>query len=120
MIAKVLSSSSYCIYNKYIGKKVGPIAAIILSILLDKYDYFRNQNQLKMIEMDFNGVAKEVPCFYFTRPSMQNETGITADQQRAAEKRLIKHGVIKIKDCGMPKRNYYFIDEKAVWALLED
>ncbi len=119
VVTKLLASSSYCIYNKNIGKKLGPIASIMLSVLCDKFKYFKDSNQLTMIEMDFDGVMKEVPCFYYTRPSMTEETGILADQQRAAEKRLIESGIIKKKDCGMPKKNYYYIDEVALMRLLE-
>ena len=119
MIINLLSSENYCIYNKTIGKKLGPIAAIILSILCGKYDYFRKQNQLATIAMDFDGVEKEVDCFYSTRPQMKEETGISPDQQRAAEKKLIDVGIIKVKDCGMPKRNYYYLDEQAIADLLK-
>lgn len=120
MIIKLLAASNFCIYNKFIGKKFGPIAAIILSILCDKKQYFEREHQLTMIEMDFDGVKKEVPCFYYTRPSMTEETGILADQQRAAEKRLIDAGIIKIRDCGMPKKNYYYIDEEAIERTLRE
>ncbi|KUK98857.1 MAG: hypothetical protein XE08_0370 [Parcubacteria bacterium 32_520] len=126
MIIKLLSTSNYCIYNKSIGKRLSPIAAIILSVLCDKMEYFRKtdgltkKNQLVMIEMDFDGVMKEVPCFYFTRPKMEEETGISEYQQNTAEKLLIQKGIIKKRDCGMPKRNYYYIDEQALETFLRE
>jgi len=83
-------------------------------------EQFLMENQSPVVVMDFDGVMKEVPCFYFTRPKMEEETGISEYQQNTAEKLLIQKGIIKKRDCGMPKRNYYYIDEQALERFLRE
>ena len=58
--------------------------------------------------------------FYKTQAEWEEETGLTRHEQAGAQKTLQELGFIKVEKKGMPAKNYYFVQEEAIFeALLE-
>lgn len=90
---------------------IGLHEAIILSEIINKYDYFFEKGQL-------TSIADEDDWFYITMEYIQDRTTLTERQQRPAINNLIKRGLIKTKTYGQPSKRYFHIERGAFAALL--
>lgn len=111
-IKNLLASSSYIIYNIEIAKKTSIKASILLGYLYSLYNYFDSANQL--IERD----GKHY--FYCTRDTIFDKTAITEDCQRKIINELVELGIIETIKIGIPAKNYYYLNDEAVMALLDN
>lgn len=57
--------------------------------------------------------------FSFTRQEISQRTGLSADEQLGAEKRLRALGVLEVRQGGMPRRTIYRVDWPRLAAVLE-
>ena len=106
VLINLLSNSGYIIVNKEIIKKLGLREAIILGELCSEYNYWEKTNRLE------NGY------FFSTRENIENNTGLSAYQQREPFKKLLEMGIILEKLKGMPQQKWYSLDMDKLYELL--
>ena len=98
-------------------KSKGAQFAVFVSYMIDKYEYFKNNNML--IDGDY---------FYMTAERIKEEIGVSPPTQAKILKELKKNGLIKIKRKGMPAKllfspsyqNFYNKLPKFLESILED
>lgn len=105
-IMNLLSNTGYIICNKDIARKLGIHASIILGELCSKHAYWDSQGKLE------NGM------FYVTREDIEEDTCLSPHYQRDAIKLLESKNIISVKKKGVPAKNYYKINEQAIYDLL--
>ena len=108
MLIDLLSNTGYIIVNKEIIKKIGLHEAILLGELCSEYIYWKKKNE----------TINEF--FYSTRENIEENTGLSAYQQRTAISNLVKKDIIVMKSEGMPLKTWYFINENKLQELLFD
>lgn len=100
IVTSLLSSSNFIITNKILIKAVGINAAILIGELCSEYNYWEQRNELKYGEW-----------FYSTRENIEDQTGLSEDQQRRAINKLIKMELIETKRMDIPCKTYYKLNE---------
>ena len=108
MLIDLLSNTGYIIVNKEIIKKIGLHEAILLGELCSEYIYWKKKDE----------TVNEF--FYSTRENIEENTGLSAYQQRTAISNLVKKDIIVMKSEGMPLKTWYFINENKLQELLLD
>lgn len=106
VLINLLSNSGYIIVNKEIIRKIGLHESIILGELCSEYVYWEKINKLD------NGY------FFSTRENIEQNTGLSAYQQREPFKKLVSIGVILEKYKGMPQQKWYSLDLDNLYAVL--
>lgn len=106
ILMNLLSNSGYIIVNKEIIKRIGLHEAIILGELCSEYTYWEKAKKLD------NGF------FFSTRENIEQNTGLSAYQQREPFKRLVEIGVILEMYKGMPQQKWYSLDMDKLYAIL--
>lgn len=105
-IINLLSNNGYIIVNKTAIKKIGIHEAIILGELCSEYMHWEKSGRL------------EENYFYSTRENIEENTGLSAYQQREPMRRLIDGGIISEKSKGMPLQKWYSINEELLYKIL--
>jgi len=105
-IINLLSNNGYIIVNKMAIKKIGIHEAIILGELCSEYMHWEKSGRL------------EENYFYSTRENIEENTGLSAYQQREPMRRLIDGGIISEKSKGMPLQKWYSINEELLYKIL--
>ena len=108
MLIDLLSNTGYIIVNKEIIKKIGLHESILLGELCSEYIYWKKKDE----------TVNEF--FYSTRENIEENTGLSAYQQRTAISNLVKKDIIVMKSEGMPLKTWYFINENKLQELLFD
>ena len=108
MLIDLLSNTGYIIVNKEIIKKIGLHEAILLGELCSEYIYWKKKDE----------TVNEF--FYSTRENIEENTGLSAYQQRTAISNLVKKDIIVMKSEGMPLKTWYLINENKLQELLFD
>lgn len=106
-IRNILSQDAHWLINKAIAKKVGLTAALLLSDLISKRDYF-----LKRGELEADG------SFFNTANNLEHDLGLTDYGRRDAQKALIDNGYITVEKRGMPPRNYFTVNDDVILESL--
>ena len=105
VLIDLLSNTGYIIVNKEIIKKIGLHEAILLGELCSEYIYWKKKDE----------TVNEF--FYSTRENIEENTGLSAYQQRTAISNLVKKDIIVMKSEGMPLKTWYFINENKLQEL---
>lgn len=108
ILMSLLSNSGYIIVNKEIIKKLGLHEAIILGELCSEYSYWEKSNKL------------EDGYFFSTRDNIEENTGLSAYQQREPFKKLVKMGIVLEKLKGMPQQKWYSLEMDRIYKLFYD
>jgi len=117
LLENTISNDAFIQVNKKLINVVGLEASVMLGDLVSKRKYFRDRGEL------------HYGAFFITRDKITENLGLSAHQQRKAEKQLIKAGMLEIKSKsqmvnGKPickKVNYYtIIDEVILLALKQN
>lgn len=106
ILMNLLSNSGYIIVNKEIIKKLGLHEAIILGEMCSEYTYWQKTKKLD------NGF------FFSTRENIEQNTGLSAYQQREPFKKLVEIGVILEKYKGMPQKKWYSLNMDKLYNIL--
>lgn len=106
ILMNLLSNSGYIIVNKEIIRRIGLHEAIILGEMCSEYTYWEKAKKLD------NGF------FFSTRENIEQNTGLSAYQQREPFKRLVEVGVILEMYKGMPQQKWYSLDMDKLYAIL--
>ena len=101
----LLSSSAFLIVNKKLAQQVGLKEAVLLADLISKEEYFIA-----------NGMIDG--WFFNTESNIEQDTTLTAYQQRNALKTLRKHQIIETRRKGVPARQYFKINEAKLLVLI--
>lgn len=107
-LINLLSSNGYIILNKDIMKKLGLHEAIILGELCSEYNYWEKTNKL------------EEGYFFSTRENIENNTGLSAYQQREPFRKLVNMGILLEKMKGMPQQKWYSLNMNKLYELLNE
>ena len=94
----LLSSTAFLIVNKELAKQVGLKAAVLLSDLISKEEYFISKGMTD-------------GWFFNTAKNIESDTSLTSHQQRKAIKNLKDLGVIETKVVGIPAKQHFKIIE---------
>ena len=95
----LLSSTAFLVVNKKLAKKIGLHETVLLADLISKEQYFIENNQIQ------NG------WFFNTAKNIQEDTSLTAHQQRKAIKKLKSLGITETKLVGIPAKLHFKIIE---------
>lgn len=98
----ILSQQSHWQINKELAKKIGLEAALLLSDLISKRQYFLNNDMT------------EQGWFYNTEQEIEADTTLSPYQQRKALEVCENAGFIKLKGLGMPRRRHYLINDEVI------
>jgi hypothetical protein len=102
----ILNSNNYGTYNRHVARKIGLHSTVLLSEILDKYEYF--QINKKTISLpDEEGV-----WFYLTAETIEERTTLSEKEQRPCIEKLIKLGFIRKKVSGLPAKRYFQVNEQ--------
>lgn len=108
LILSHISSQSFLVVNKKILQILGPNQTILLSNLIDKYQYFRDRGRLVKNEW-----------FFLTREKQMEQTGLTEHHWNTSRSELENRELIVTKRMGVPARLHYKIDLRQIWALIK-
>lgn len=109
-LPNVLSQSAWWVINKAITAKFGFDVSVLLSDLISKQNYFRDNNQL-----DSDGY------FFNYKKNIKEDTTITEKRQDKAVEILKKNNLISvIKKKGIPPKLFYKVNIKIVNKLIAD
>lgn len=107
IVMSLLSNNGYIIVNKEIIKKIGLHEAIILGEMCSEYTYWERENKLK------DGF------FFSTRENIEENTGLSAYQQREPFKNLVEGGIIIEKLVGMPQKKWYSLNMDKLYEIFK-
>ena len=103
----LLSSTAFIVLNKQLARQIGLKAAILLSDLISKEEYFIS-----------NGMTDG--WFFNTEANIQADTTLTPYQQRKSITELKKHQLIEVKRMGIPAKQFFKINEELVVKFLNN
>lgn len=100
----LLSSRNFCTYNRFLSKKLSIYSAILLSDLMDRYEYHETREEITTYK------KYEGEWFYYCVEKCTERTSLTKEQQSTAIKLLIKNNLIIQKNIGIPCRRHFQIN----------
>lgn len=106
---ELFRSDAFLVINKKLLKKLGPIKAIFLENLVDKYKYWKDKDMLND------------DSFFLTHEEQIEQTGMNEYQIRECKKYMIELGLLKTSMKGIPAKEHYTLDfERLVDILIND
>lgn len=112
---KLLNSDNYRTYNLYIAKTLGSVnAAIILSELVQRYEYHEEKNELVTSHKE-DGL-----WFYYTHEKCEERTALSRKEQDAAISIIEKLGLINKIIMGVPGKRHFQINHQKIIELLNN
>jgi hypothetical protein len=103
----LLSSTAFLVLNKELARRIGLKEAILLADLISKEEYFIS-----------NGMTDG--WFFNTEDNIEQDTTLTAYQQRKCLTTLKKYQIIEVKRRGIPAKQYFRINEEQVIKFLNN
>lgn len=107
LVKRVLLPGAYWSVNKTIAKEIGLNAAVILSDLIGKEDYFECRGELTSDGYFFN-----------TTDNIENDTGLSRHQRLDAVKQLINKNWLSVVKRDIPSKNYFKINYVKIMEFL--
>lgn len=108
LLSSTIGQNSFWMVNKKIAKYLkSNDAALFLSDLISKRDYFKSKNQL-----DENG------GFFCLSQNLEDELNITKEARQKIIVQLKKIGLLKVVKKGLPSKNYYYIQDNNIINIL--
>lgn len=104
-IFEILSTSAYLIVNKQLLEKFGPEVAILLSNLIDKYKYYKE-----------NGLLEQGSYFYLLNEEQMKQTGMNLYKVKSCKKVLKDVDIIKTRR--IANKEYYRLDAVKVLEFI--
>jgi DNA-binding PadR family transcriptional regulator len=103
----LLSSSAFIVLNKNLAQKIGLKAAILLSDLISKEEYFITKGMTD-------------GWFFNTVANIESDTTLNPYHQRKCLRTLKKENLIEVKRKGIPAKQYFKINEEQVIQFLKN
>ena len=107
VLLETLGSDPFLVVNKRLLMKFGPMKAIFISNLVDKYRYFLDS---RMLDEDGG--------FYLIHEDQQQQTGMNEDQIRRCKKELVSDGILHISRKGIPSKEFYHLNFELLGLVL--
>ncbi len=104
---EIFSSDAYLPINKQLLKHYGPDVAVFLSNLIDKYKYFKYNDQLK-----------DEKWFYLVHDQQIEHTGLTITKIHSCKAILKRDGIIRTKLQGAPPKEWYELNLTHLLSLI--
>jgi len=101
-------SEAFLAVNKNMLRYLGAHPALLLSGLIDKFRYYKNNDQLV-----------DGKWFYFTRPEQMKQLGMTEHFIEKARKKLEEIGVVRTELKGLPAKLHWRIDTNQLKQVAE-
>lgn len=98
----LLKNSGYMSVHRYLIQSIGFDEALLLQLLIDKYEYFKEKKFLREID------GKD--WFYAVSDYIEIETEFDRKRQKKAFDNLAELGLIETKLIGMPRKKYFHIN----------
>lgn len=108
-IISALNANNYGIYNRNLAHKIGLVESIILSELINAWEYFQDGHVT---------IKGEKGWFFITIEDLQARTSLSREQQDRAINSLIGQNLIKKTLHGLPGKRYFRLQESEIEALL--
>ena len=102
------SSEAFLVVNKNMLRYLGAHPTLLLSSLIDKFRYYKNNDQLV-----------DGKWFYFTRPEQMKQLGMTEHFIEKARKKLEEIGVVRTELKGLPAKLHWRIDTNQLKQMAE-
>ena len=107
-----LNTSNYQVYNRQVAKQLKSInAAILLSELINRFEYHEERNELIVHEK--HGIG----WFYHTIEHVEDRTGMSRDEQDQAIKILKNSQVIETQVFGLPAKRHFRVNVEKIYNL---
>ena len=103
----LLSSTAFLVLNKNLAREIGLKAAVLLSDLISKEEYFITK-----------GMSDG--WFFNTEANIQEDTTLNPYHQRKCIKTLKNLNLISVKRKGIPAKQYFKINEEQVLQILNN
>ena len=113
-IKRVLSQGAFWMVNKHLVKQIGIPACLLLSELVDKYDYHEAREQLVPHPKNEDNFG----YFYQSMDNIEENTTLAYRAQKSAVAVLVEKGLIKTIVTGLPATTHFTIIENKIWDLL--
>lgn len=107
-IYSILGQNQHWLINKTITRMVGIHAALLLSDLVSKRQYFIQNGDIKSVD----------DWFFNTVENIELDTTLSPHDQRKALKILLDNAMVKTKQKGVPKRRFYMINDRYLAEIL--
>ena len=104
----ILGQGAFWMINKALAKKTSRDAALLISDLLSKREYF-------IINGD---ITLESGWFFNTQENIELDTDLTPHEQRKCINQLVDAGVLEVKKFGLPAKNYFKINDIQLSKIL--
>lgn len=111
-IYHLLNGRNYGTYNRLVAREIGLVTTVMLSELLDEYEYFKMRGEL----VEFPNQAGK--WFYATREKMEERTTLSRKEQDTQLEKLVELGFIEKIVKGIPPRRYFRINEEKISEFL--
>jgi hypothetical protein len=105
-VYNILGQHAFWQVNKKIAKLVGLEAALLLSDLISKRQYFIENKDIQ------DG------WFFNTAENIEIDTGLSPHQQKQSLNKLVENQFIEVKRYGIPARNHFFICDNKLLKFL--
>lgn len=100
-----LSADAHWQVNKHFARMTNISAAILLADFISKDKYFHNTTK----NYDH--------WFYNTRETIENDTTLTPREQRPVLELLKRLEIVKVKQKGIPRQNFYYLDYERIQSV---
>ena len=114
LLLSTLSQDAYYLVNKELVRKLGVIPSLTLSLLIDKYKYFKKENKLDSQGGFFLSAKKTKKQINI----IEQELKIARSARRTAFDVLKKENLVRIIKKGNPAQYHYYINFKSVLNVL--
>lgn len=114
LLLSTLSQDAYYLVNKELVRKLGVIPSLTLSLLIDKYKYFKKENKLDSQGGFFLSAKKTKKQINI----IEQELKIARSARRTAFDVLKKNNLAKIIKKGNPAQYHYYLNFKSILGIL--
>lgn len=114
LLLSTLSQDAYYLVNKELVRKLGVIPSLTLSLLIDKYKYFKKENKLDSQGGFFLSAKKTKKQINI----IEQELKIARSARRTAFDVLKKNNLAKIIKKGNPAQYHYYLNFKSILNIL--
>ena len=114
LLLSTLSQDAYYLVNKELVRKLGVIPSLTLSLLIDKYKYFKKENKLDSQGGFFLSAKKTKKQINI----IEQELKIARSARRTAFDVLKKNNLVKIIKKGNPAQYHYYLNFKSILNIL--
>lgn len=109
-----INGNNYGVFNRQIARAIGLNTSIVLSELIDKFQYYSSKKALTSLK------NQEGLWFYLTAECIQERTTLTEKEQRSCIDKLMELGFIKKTLSGLPAKRYFQLDTLKIFEFFSD